>query len=113
MSNNDRTITVALDVMGADVSPESIMDGGLQAAMERVKTLKLIFVGKLEIINDFIKKQKNLPVNVIIENAPHAVAMSDTATEGLRKKTSSIAIGLTMQKEGRANAFVSAGNTGA
>jgi glycerol-3-phosphate acyltransferase PlsX len=113
MNDSGKVITVALDVMGADVSPESIMDGGLQAAIEKGDTLKLVFVGKVEVINDFIKKQQRLPGNVIIENAPHSVAMSDSATEGVRKKTSSIAIGLTMQKEGKADAFVSLGNTGA
>jgi glycerol-3-phosphate acyltransferase PlsX len=113
MVSNGRVITVALDVMGADVSPESIMEGGIQAAVQAARNLKLVFVGKVEVINDFIKRQAKLPTNISIENAPHAVAMSDTATEGLRKKTSSIAIGLAMQKEGRADAFVSAGNTGA
>ncbi len=113
MTSNDKTITIALDVMGADSSPESIMQGGLQAASQKGDALKLVLVGKVEVINDFIKTQRNLPSNIIIENAPHAVAMSDSATEGVRKKTSSIAIGLTMQKEGRADAFVSAGNTGA
>jgi glycerol-3-phosphate acyltransferase PlsX len=113
MSNSDTVITVALDVMGADAGPESIMEGGLQAAVDKGNALKLVFVGKVEVINDFIKKQKIIPSNVTIENAAHAVAMSDTATDGIRKKTSSIAVGLTMQKEKRADAFVSAGNTGA
>ncbi len=113
MSSSDTVITVALDVMGADVGPESIMEGGLQAALEKGNSLKLVFVGKVEVINDFIKQQKNIPSNVTIESAAHAVAMSDTATDGVRKKTSSIAVGLTMQKEKRADAFVSAGNTGA
>jgi len=113
MISCDKTITVALDVMGADVSPESIMEGGLEAAAQKGNALKLVFVGKVEVINDFIKTRKDLPDNIIIENAPHAVAMSDSATEGVRKKTSSIAIGLSRQKEHRADAFVSAGNTGA
>jgi glycerol-3-phosphate acyltransferase PlsX len=113
MVSNGKPITVALDVMGADVSPKSIMEGGLMAATQVGDALKLVFVGKIEIINDFIKNQPNLPKNILIENAPHAVAMSDTATEGIRKKTSSIAIGLMMHEEGRADAFVSAGNTGA
>ena len=113
MSNNGKVIKVALDVMGADVGPELIMEGGLAAAVEKGDKLQVILVGKMEVINDYIRKLPNLPANVSFENAPHAVAMSDSATEGVRKKTSSIAIGLTMQKEKRADAFVSAGNTGA
>ncbi|UCD18610.1 MAG: phosphate acyltransferase PlsX [Candidatus Zixiibacteriota bacterium] len=106
-------MTVALDVMGADASPESIIEGGLQAARENGDDLKLVLVGKTEIINTFIKKQGDLPANVVIQDAPHSVAMADTPTEGIRKRTSSIAVGLMMQKKGGADAFVSAGNTGA
>ena len=113
MRKKDNVITIALDVMGADVGPASIIEGGLMAAQELGKSGKMILVGKAEIIDDFIKTQKNPPSNVSIKNAPHAVAMSDVATEGIRKKKSSIAISLAMQKNGEADAFVSAGNTGA
>ncbi len=99
--------------MGADAGPETIAEGGLMAARELGDSVKVILVGKSEIINDKLKTEKDIPRNVEVVNAPHAVAMSDTATEGIRRKTSSIAIGLTMQKEGTADAFVSAGNTGA
>jgi glycerol-3-phosphate acyltransferase PlsX len=113
MNNNGKVITVALDIMGTDFGPELIMEGGLTAAQEIGERLKVVFVGKMEVINDYIRKLPSLPANVTFENAPHAVAMSDSPTDGVRKKTSSIAIGLTMQKEKRADAFVSAGNTGA
>ena len=113
MQESKKTITVALDVMGADSSPESIMLGGVEAAREMGDRLKLVFVGKEEVITDFTGKQKDLPSNIVIENADYAVAMSDAPTEGIRKRNSSIAVGLKMQKEGRADAFVSAGNTGA
>ena len=113
MQNSKRITTVALDVMGADSTPESIMSGGVEAAREMGDRLKLVLVGKEEVIKDFTEKQKNLPKNIIFENADYAVAMSDAPTEGIRKRNSSISIGLKMQKEGRADAFVSAGNTGA
>ncbi|UCD95183.1 MAG: phosphate acyltransferase PlsX [Candidatus Zixiibacteriota bacterium] len=114
MRNNPvKAITVALDVMGADVSPESIMAGGFEAARELGKRLRLVFVGKREVISDFTDAHRELPENIDIEEAAYAVAMSETPTEGIRKKKSSIAVGLAMQKEGRADAFVSAGNTGA
>lgn len=113
MPIKSRPITVALDIMGADVSPGSIMEGGLMAAEEMADALKLIFVGKKEVIGDFINEQKRIPKNIVIEHAAHAVAMSDGPTDGIRKKNSSIAIGLLLQRERRAEAFVSAGNTGA
>jgi len=89
------------------------MEGGLAAAAEMGNELKLIFVGKKEVISDFINQQKKLPKNITVEYAAHAIAMSDAATDGIRKKNSSIAIGLMLQKEKKADAFVSAGNTGA
>ncbi len=113
MHNDGSAVTVALDVMGADVSPESIVGGGLLAAQEMGNSLHLVLVGKVEVINDYLKKHHQLPDNVSIENAPHAIAMSDAPTEVLKKKTSSIAVALAMQKENRADAFVSPGNTGA
>jgi len=114
MQNEDnKPIIVALDVMGADSAPESIMTGGVEAAVELSDELKLVFVGKREVITDFTNHQGELPRNIITEYADYAVAMSDGATEAIRKKNSSISVGLTMQKERRADAFVSAGNTGA
>jgi glycerol-3-phosphate acyltransferase PlsX len=113
MSNKRKPITVALDIMGADASPRSIMEGGLMAAEEMGDALQLVLVGKQEVISDFINRQNKIPKNIIIEHAAHAVAMSDAPTDGVRKKNSSIAIGLALQKEKRADAFVSAGNTGA
>lgn len=113
MGKKTDCITVALDIMGADTSPESIMEGGLWAAREKPEQICVALIGKEEIINDYMRRQKEIPENIIIENAPHAVAMTDTPTEGIRKKNSSIAIGLQMQKDGKTDAFVSAGNTGA
>jgi glycerol-3-phosphate acyltransferase PlsX len=111
--NKDETITIALDVMGADVGPGAIIEGGLRAVQQIGSSLKLVLVGKSEVIRDSIKGKSTLPENVSIKDAPHAVAMSDNATEGVRNKKSSISIGLHMQKNSEADAFVSAGNTGA
>jgi len=113
MSEQKKSITVALDIMGADVPPDSIMTGGIQAAAECGDELQVTFVGKQEVISNFLDKQKNVPSNISVEYAAHAVAMSDNPTEGIRKKNSSIAVGLGMQKRKEADAFVSAGNTGA
>jgi len=113
MEKSNKPTTVVLDVMGADAGPETIIDGGLQAISEKGDLLKLVLVGKSEVINDCLSGKGKLPGNVVIENAPYAVAMSDNPTDGIRNKKSSIAIGLNMQKIGQADAFVSAGNTGA
>ncbi|MFH2035636.1 MAG: phosphate acyltransferase PlsX, partial [Candidatus Zixiibacteriota bacterium] len=113
MGENNKPIIVALDVMGADSSPESIIEGGIQAATEYGKDLQIVLVGKKEVIDDYFSKQASPPPNVSVEYAAQAVAMSEAPTEGMRKKDSSIAVGLGMQKQQKAHAFVSAGNTGA
>ena len=77
MQKKRKPITVVLDIMGADVSPNSIMEGGLMAAKEMGDALKLVFVGKQEVISDFVNRQKKIPKNIVIEHAAHAVAMSD------------------------------------
>jgi len=81
MQKSKRTTTVALDVMGADSTPESIMSGGVEAAREMDDRLKLVLVGKEEVIKDFTDRQKDLPENIIVENADYAVAMSDAPTD--------------------------------
>jgi glycerol-3-phosphate acyltransferase PlsX len=113
MQDHKKTITIALDVMGADVSPGSIVAGGLMAAEALKDRLRLVLVGKREVIAECIGERKSMPPNVAIEHAAYAIAMGASPTEAMRKKTSSIAVGLNMQHEGKADAFVSAGNTGA
>jgi len=113
MQAKKKVISVALDVMGADVSPGSIMQGALLAAEEQKDKLRVILVGKREVIDDFVDKQKSMPDNIAVEHAAHAVAMSDHPKEAMRMRTSSIAVGFNLQKTGQADAFVSAGNTGA
>jgi len=68
MSNKHRPITVALDIMGADASPGSIMEGGLSAAEEMGDALRMVLVGKQEVISDFINRQKKIPKNIIKRN---------------------------------------------
>ncbi len=62
MEKSNKPTTVVLDVMGADAGPETIIDGGLQAVSEKSDLLKLVLVGKAEVINDCL----SIPVVLII-----------------------------------------------
>jgi phosphate acyltransferase len=104
---------VALDVMGADGHPGTIIEGGLWAARNDRDSLNIVLVGQRQLIDEYLSAQKDVPDNVSVQNAVNIVAMSDTPTDGIRKKDSSIAVGLKMQKDKKVDAFVSAGNTGA
>lgn len=105
--------TVVLDVMGADGGPVNVVAGGLRAAAAMPDTLELIFVGHRERIEPLLAKADSRPKNVSVVHAPTEVPMHITATDGIRLRDSSVAIGLKMVKEKQAAAFVSSGNTGA
>ncbi len=103
---------VILDVMGADHGPEVIINGGLQAVDRIGDSLQLTLVGCEEQINAVLSKHHNVPDNVSVLHAPSTVPMTISATDGIRMRDSSIAIGLKALK-GKEGAFVSPGNTGA
>lgn len=103
-------VKIVLDTLGADSPPSEIIVGGVLAAREL--GCEVVFSGRRDDINQAIKTQ-NLNGNYSILDAPQAVAMSESPAESVRrKKNSSLVQGLKLLKDG-ANAFVSAGNTGA
>ncbi len=105
--------TVAIDAMGGDHAPHEIVLGGIQA-LKKNENIHLIFVG----LEDQIKKELEgltypedavtiVPASEIIETAEHPV-------NAIRhKKDSSLVVALNLVKDGKADAFVSAGNSGA
>jgi glycerol-3-phosphate acyltransferase PlsX len=105
--------TVVLDVMGSDCGPEPIILGGLEAARRRGESLHLILVGHKARIDAVLNAVPDRPTNVSVEHAESEVPMDISATEGVRLRDSSVAVGMRLVKEGQAQAFVSPGNTGA
>lgn len=111
-------VTVALDVMGGDNAPAEIISGAVEALNEDDR-LKLILVGKKEIIEDTLSKftkdsDDTLKDRLEIVNATEVIENDESPVMAIRrKKESSIVIALRLVKEKRADAFVSAGSTGA
>lgn len=102
------SVRIAVDAMGGDLAPQALVDGALNAAAQ-YKDVQIILVGQPERLPDAAA----LPANVVIEPAATVMAM-DESVENLRKKRdSSIWIATKMVKEGRADAVISAGSTGA
>ncbi len=100
--------------MGGDNAPFSIVAGTVMGYRVLRPNVELILVGNARQIKDELKSLRadNLPIMVI--DAPETIEMSANPIEAVRlKKKSSINIGLMLQKEGKADAFISAGNTGA
>lgn len=106
-------LKIAVDAMGGDHAPQSIVAGAVQAAREF--GVGVILVGIEKVIHAELKKHhhiKSLPIE--IKNATEVVDMLDSpATVFRRKKDSSIRVAVELVKNGEAVAVISAGHTGA
>jgi glycerol-3-phosphate acyltransferase PlsX len=103
---------IAIDAMGSDNHPVPDVAGGILAAREYGDTV--IFVGDHERIASELNKHNTAGLTTEIEHAPEVIAMDDKPSSVVSHKTdSSLHIGLNLVKQGRADAFVSMGNTGA
>jgi len=104
---------IALDVMGADSGVESIVDGGIEAATSIGDSIHVILVGRRELIEARLNSLPNKPSNISVEHAEETVPMDVSATDGVRMRNSSIRVGQKLVRDGKADGFVSPGNTGA
>src|SRR5438132_1318304 len=105
-------VRIALDAMGGDHAPEEIGQGAVRAAAEY--PVEILLVGQEEIVRKNLAAADSLPRNIEVIDAREVVEMDDTALAPLRKKrNSSVRVCANLVAEGRADAFVSAGNTGA
>ena len=105
---------IIIDAMGGDNAPLEIVKGALQGK-ERFD-VDVVLTGDTTAILKALEEcgEKELPQGVEIAHADEVVEMcDDPATVFRRKKNSSMALGLNMVKEGKGDAFVSAGSTGA
>lgn len=106
---------IAVDAMGGDFAPESEIKGSIEAALEKSEEIEVILVGKEEVLRNTISRLNlKLPENVSIVNANDIIAMDDSPSDSLRNKPeSSLSVSIALQKEKKADASISAGNTGA
>ncbi|MBQ4065831.1 MAG: phosphate acyltransferase PlsX [Clostridia bacterium] len=106
---------IIVDIMSGDKAPLEQLLGAYQAATEHPDT-EMVFVGNEAIIRAIAAAKEmdlDLP-NVSVVNAEEVVTMEDAPLSVVReKKDSSMGVGLKMLAEGKGDAFVSAGNTGA
>ena len=103
---------IALDAMGGDNAPAEIVKGAVMAAREL--DLRVALVGPEGAIAAELAKHGSQPETVSVAPATQVIEMDEHPAQAARqKKDSSIVVGLKMVKQGEADAFVSAGNTGA
>ena len=105
---------IILDAMGGDFAPEAPVMGAIDAV--KAYGAEVTLVGRGEEILNVLKKNgiENLPAGMEICHADDVVDMHDDPDQVIRRrKNSSMVIGLRMLAEGKGDAFVSAGSTGA
>ena len=107
---------IALDAMGGDYAPDNEVQGAILAALSvPSKTdLEVIFVGRENQIRASLSKVDTSKLQYSIVHADDIVGMGDEASTVVKKKRdSSLFKGIELHANGKADAFVSAGNTGA
>lgn len=103
---------IAIDAMGTDENPVPDVAGAVLAARDFNETM--ILVGDEKQIAAELAKQDTSGLAVEVVHAPQSVSMEDKpASVGKAKPESSMHIGLQLVRDGKADAFVTAGNTGA
>jgi glycerol-3-phosphate acyltransferase PlsX len=100
--------------MGGDFAPDVPVAGAVEALGELPESCEILLVGRKADVSAALKQQGGERPRLKIIDAPEVVEMADKPLAAVRgKPNSSIAVGLGLHKRGEADAFISAGNTGA
>jgi len=103
---------IAVDAMGGDYAPDVVVRGAIDAVRE-YKT-EVILVGDETRIAPLLKKVRRGCDGISVQHSSEVIGMSESAASSVRRKRdSSIVVGVNLVKQGKADAFFSAGNTGA
>src|ERR1700683_798292 len=106
-------LTIAVDAMGGDFAPKAEVEGAVQAV--RSLGVKVVLVGQEEAVRKELAQysdHRKLPIEIV--NARERITMADHAARAVRlKRDSSMRVASRLVRDGAAQGFVSAGNTGA
>lgn len=102
-------VRVVVDVMGGDEEPQVVLDG-IDAALAADDALTVVACGPAEIVEPFAESRERVEALA----APDVITMEDDPIQAvMKKRKSSIVVGLRAVKKGQAGGFFSAGATGA
>ncbi len=105
---------IAVDAMGGDYAPEAIVEGAVQAAKVAKGRYQVVLVGDRDKIKKELERLSESNLDIEIVHASEIIGMEESPTEAIKKKKdSSMAVAARLHKEGKVQAVVSAGNTGA
>ena len=106
-------VIVALDAMGGDNAPDEIIKGAVRAVKD-TQDINVLLVGNEDLIQKKLAAETFPEERIRIVHASEVIEMAEAPVAAIRKKKdSSIVVGMKLVKEGRADAFISAGNSGA
>jgi glycerol-3-phosphate acyltransferase PlsX len=104
---------IGLDIMGGDYAPKAAVLGAI-GACKALSGPKLVLIGDKDIALQILSENNFSPDNFEFVHTTEVIGMGEHPTKAIAHKPgSSIALGFKMLKEGRIQAFSSAGNTGA
>jgi glycerol-3-phosphate acyltransferase PlsX len=104
-------VRIALDAVGGDNAPREALLGAREVIQEGL--VEVILVGPPRVVQPHLDELALPPKHCRMHPAEDIVGMDETPSLSLRKRDSSIQVGLRLVAEGQADAFLSAGNTGA
>ncbi len=105
---------IGIDIMGGDFAPKETTLGAIQTYRELPADVKIVLIGDKDAIVSILKNEGVSPDAFEIVHTTEVIEMAEHPTKAIQQKTnSSIAIGFRLLKEGKLDAFASAGNTGA
>lgn len=106
-------VNVAVDAMGGDYAPDETVKGAVEA-VNASNDIKVFLVGKQDIISEKLKQYSYNESQIEVVNAEDVITNDEAPVMAIRrKKDSSIVVAMNLVKEKKADAFVSAGSTGA
>lgn len=106
-------IKVAVDAMGGDYAPVEMVAGAVKAVNEKPE-INVLLVGQQEVVEKELSKHNYRKEQIRVVNATEVIATEEPPVNAIRrKKDSSIVVGMNLVKNKEADAFVSAGSSGA
>ena len=104
---------IAIDAMGGDSGPAAMLAGAARAR-RRDPSLQFVIYGDERAVAAELKRHGALPPDITLVNSPEAIAPSEKPSQAIRRaRTTSMGMAINAVKEGKADAAVSGGNTGA
>ena len=101
---------IAVDAMGGDKAPGAVVEGAVRAAAELA--VEIVLVGQREVVEQELARHSSHSAIEVV-SASQVVAMSESPAATLKKRDSSMMVAFDLVQQDKAQAVVSAGNSGA